>query len=92
MKLPGAWGTKWMAKMNKEEYVLLKCNLIQNEDHVSIKDGKVTTVDFNAWYENNRGFHVQFDGMSQDEGMMNFSWRQLVENPMDYTSAISEHC
>ncbi len=43
-KLSGAWGAKWMAKMNKEEYVLLKCNLIENEDHRSIKDGKVTTI------------------------------------------------
>jgi len=53
-KLSGAWGAKWMAKMNNEEYVLLKCNLIKNEDHRSIKDGKVTTIDFDTWYENNR--------------------------------------
>ena len=53
-KLSGAWGTKWMAKMSKEEYVLLKCNLIKSEDHRSIKDGKVTTIDFDTWYENNR--------------------------------------
>jgi len=45
-KLLGAWGTKWMVKMNKEEYVLLKCNLIENEDHRSIIDGKVKTIDF----------------------------------------------
>ncbi len=81
----GAFGTKWMTKMNNEEYILLKCNLIRNDYHVRIKESTVTTLEFKNSYHNNFGFHVQFDGMSDgDDGKMHFAWRSLVQSPMDF--------
>lgn len=83
-KFPGTqWGDKWVGKMNGEEYFVLKCQLMGNNDHGSIMNRTVTSEEFYSWFNEGRGFEVHFDGTEEDK-RMKFSWKQLVDNPMDF--------
>ena len=74
-------------KLNVEEYLVLKCHLVLNEDHLAIKNKKIKSKDLAGKYHDRLcGLFISFDGTGHNGDrldMMFISWRDLMDFPMD---------